>query len=166
MKKISAFVAGIVLSCGAALAQGSGDSRSSLKGLSAIAVLVADFDPSLECEGVQKNQLQTDVEGRLSKAGIKILAKEDLPKIQGNPHLLVSLSIMKLDTQSLHTYYISIEFIQDVVLRRNPGQNCPAVTWSVSVAGTGESVDMQRISNSLTGLVDRFISAYQSVNPN
>jgi len=166
MKILSAFFAGIVLWCGAALAQDSGDGRSSLRGLKAIGVSVGDFDPSLECEGIQKSQLQSDVEERLSKAGIKVLAKEDLPKTPGNPRLQVSLSVMKLDSQSLHVYRISIEFVQDVVLRRNPGQTCPAVTWGVSVEGTGESVDMQRIRTSLTGLVDRFISAYQSVNPN
>lgn len=165
MRSISAFVFEIMLACGILLAQDNEFSRPSLKGLGSIGVAIADSDPALECEGFGKDQLRTDVEGRLRQSGIKILSEAELLKTPGSPHLYVSLSFVNMAALPQRAYYITLEFIQEVTLRRNPEQVSSAVTWSVSVEGTASSENISKISDGLTALVDRFIGAYRSMNP-
>ncbi len=166
MKITSAFAFGIILACAILPAQDNESSRASLKGLWGIGVVIADADPAMECEGFGKDQLRTDVEGPLRRAGIKILSEAELLKTPGEPHLYVSLSLANVAATPQRAYYASVEFIQDVALYRSPKQVCRAVTWSASVEGMAGSNDIGKITDSLAALMDRFISAFRSVNPN
>ncbi len=165
MRSKPAFVICVIMACGILPAQDNESSRSSLKGLGGIGVVIADSDPALECEGFGKDQLRTDVEGPLRRSGIKILQEADLLKTPGKPHLYVTLSLVNMAAVPQRAYYINLEFIQDVTLLRNPEQVGRAVTWSISVEGAAGSGDIGKIADSLTALVERFIGAYRSVNP-
>ena len=53
--------------------------RETLKGLSGVNVFVnlTEDRPSLESDGLTKSQIQTDIEIRLRKAGIRVLTLEE-----------------------------------------------------------------------------------------
>ena len=92
--------------------------RATLRGLGGVQVLVAEFRSDLEHAGLPRQQLQTDIEGRLRRAGIRVLAPEERPLLPRAPYLYVSVVAFLVPdvVQELIVYGITIEVRQNVVL--------------------------------------------------
>ena len=143
--------------------------RSTLQGLPGVYVAVEALDPDIQNDGLTKATLRADAELRLRMAGIKVLSREEWAKTQGGPVCYIDVSIVKdvaltdvLDFD-LYAFEVSVELHQDVALVRDMAVMVLSPTWSTSYVGLTNT--LPRIRTKVTELVQRFISAYQAVNP-
>lgn len=143
--------------------------RSTLQGLSGVYVAVEALDPDIQNDGLTKATLRADAELRLRMAGIKVLSREEWAKTQGGPVCYIDVSIVKdaaltdvLDFD-LYAFEVSVELHQDVALVRDMAVMVLSPTWSTSYVGFTNA--LPRIRTKVTELVERFINAYQAVNP-
>jgi len=143
--------------------------RSTLQGLPGVYVAVEALDPDIQKDGLTKATLRADAELRLRMAGIKVLSREEWAKTQGGPVCYVDVSVVKdvgltdvLDFD-LYAFEVSVELHQDVALVRDMAVKVLSPTWSTSYVGFTNT--LPRIRTKVTQLVQRFINAYQTVNP-
>ena len=130
--------------------------RETLRGINSVSVLVEDLDADEVRDGLTKDQIQTDVELRLRKAGINVVP-------QGSPTLYIDANLLK-DT-NLYIYDCSVALEQFVTVETN-GVSTIAPTWSGATTGRVGSSNMPRaIRNTVGDLVDKSLNAYLSVNP-
>jgi hypothetical protein len=133
-------------------------SRSSLKGLKAIGLVVGKMPPEAEAEGLTREQVQKDVELRLKDAGMPV-AKE------AAGFLYVTLQTTRSPDASGYSYSVGVEFTQPVLLVRDTQILVLGTTWSLSATGTAGQGKLALARVDVVSLVAKFLSAYQSVNP-
>ncbi len=138
--------------------------RQSIRGHRGIYVWVVDLDPRIEKDGLTESLIRADVILKLKRAGIRVLSKEKWFDVVGNPYLYVNANILKLPETKEYIYCIRVSFKQTVYLLKEPIEILGADTWSTG-GRIGITPDLRKIRNSINELVDRFISAYLSVNP-
>jgi hypothetical protein len=140
--------------------------RSSLRGLPGIFVLVQRLNPELEAEGLTKEQIQLDIESKLQTAKIRLLSKEQYSKTPEAPFLHVVPAVLKVrvGTTSLYTYTVIVRLCQSVHLARNHAIETPGFTWT-SEGTYGVVRAIGDIRSKIADEVDKFISTYSSVNP-
>jgi hypothetical protein len=141
--------------------------RATLRGLTGVRVLVAPLKPEVERDGLTKRQLQTDVERRLHKAGIRVLTDLEREATPGGPLLSIAVATAtQAPFPHLYALSIVVSFHQNALLERDLSIGAEkASTWSVSVI---DLVDRQQLGTAwerVAQLVDRFINAYIGVNP-
>ena len=134
--------------------------RETLRGFFSMRVIISDFDSELLKAGLSKNQLQTDVETKLSSAGIKVLNKEDWIKTKGCP--ILNVSAYPTITSDGYAYCILVEFFQVATLKCG-GLSKLVSTWNIHTVGTAS--DMKILRTSIKDKTDRFLNAWLSVNP-
>jgi len=138
--------------------------RASLGGIKEFYVVVEKVDPEIEKEGLTQDQICTDIESRLRKAGIKTIPKADAFDVAGSPYLYVNADVLKLGATREYIYSINTAFKQDVYLAREPVMVLGAATWS-----TGETIgitgSLQKIRASIAAQVEQFVGAFHDVNP-
>jgi hypothetical protein len=149
-----------------ALALDDEPSRKSLAGLHGVHVLVEDLAPGAERTGLTRAAVQTDAELRLRQAGIPVLTAKEKFDTPGYPTLYINAMITA--NGSPWGYALSVGLEQAVQLYRDPTIVHAAVpTWSI-ISGGGYAVPAdipQSVRAKLRDMVDRFINAYLSVNP-
>ena len=139
--------------------------RASLRGLQGVKVLIEDLIPEVERSGLTKDQLQSLVETKLRKAGIKALTQEECLAAPGEPYLYVNINLNTGKAgDDVYAFSIDIGVIQNVLLRRDPRQKTYAVTWSTGGVGSIEKEFLNRLRDSVEDLVNIFINVYLSVN--
>jgi len=158
----------VVLGWGSSVFAINGKSnRATLKGLKGVGVLVEKLAPEAESAGLVRNQLQSDVESKLQKAGIKVLSKEESAKTPGEPYLYININLNTAKTESdIYPYSIDILLIQKVSLLRDPKITTYATTWSTSGVGSIGKYILGQLPDNIKDIVDIFIKAYQAENPN
>ena len=160
----------------AILAMDDEESRSTLKGLKGVYVLVQFFQEknnNLNEIGLSEDVIRTDVELKLRMAGVNVVSKDEaLQKLPVIPQLVIE--IMGLTTAGAGekgpkqiTSTVSIMLIQPTSLVRDPGISALAVTWLRGgyVYGLANKRIAANIRNIVKDCVDVFINAYLSVNP-
>ncbi len=135
--------------------------RSTLRGIKGVHVIVQDLKPEIEQNGLTKKQLQTDTELKLRLGRIKVLS-EKWAFGESRPLLSVNITVLK-DRSGLYIYTIAIDLMQKVFLVRKPNIATVASTWSTGYVGGASYVDAIR-KDTKDGL-ERFVNAYLSVNP-
>jgi hypothetical protein len=139
--------------------------RPSLRGLKGFNVIVEKLNPDLEEDGLIGEQLLTDIELQLRKAGIKVLTREEALKAVSISFLYVYIEAYK-GKSNLYCSHISVSFTQGVLLERDPSIRTLARTWEQSTAGRcGESVIKNCIRDGLRDVIDVFINDYLAENP-
>ena len=139
--------------------------RASLRGLTGVKVLVEDLAPEVEQAGLAKEPLQKAVEEKLRGAGIKVLTRDEAALTPGEPHLYVNVNVTLSKGEGVMcSYSIDIALIQNVTLMRDPGQATYAVTWSTGGVGLIGKKSLSELQESVEGLVDIFVKAYNGVN--
>lgn len=161
--------------------------RKTLKGIQSLVVKVHSVDEEWRNElakvGLSESALQAAIERKLQKAGIQVVteeasirsefegilnvrlnfsdpepAKKQLPSLGKNEEI-----IEKIDVKKRYVYAIQLNLRQLVFLKRDPAAEAFSITWQT------ESVGMRRLSliqERIKSLVDVFIEAYASENPN
>ena len=150
-----------------AQANDSLENRATLKGLHAILVTSfleknPDTQPDLTLE-----QIQTDVELRLRRAGVTVVDVLSLPKSFPNPPMSLSVTVrlFQVPQQPLYVFTVCVAVEQAMYLARTMQFIPLHPTWSVDnmgVVGTGK---IRAVRDHLGDLVDRFINDYLTENP-
>lgn len=161
--------------------------RKTLQGIQSVVVKVhsveAEWKTELAKVGLSESALQSSIEHQLQKAGIQIITEgaSRRSEVEGILNVRIkfndpepaqkqflSLSgkeekIEVVDTKKKYIYAIRLNLRQLVSLKRDPSAEAFSITWQA------ESVGMRRlalIKNDIKSLVDVFIEAYISENPN
>jgi hypothetical protein len=169
------------------LADDKARDRSTLKGIQAVVVIVHAVAPEWQAElakvGLSESVLQFGIEHQLQKAGIKVTPAEASSRSEFEGILNVRLNfadpepakkqfpaldqkedtIEKVDLKKPYVYAVRLNLRQLVSLKRDPSAEAFSITWQT------ESVGMRRLSliqERIKSLVDVFIEAYMSENPN
>lgn len=141
-----------------AWAQGSAAQRATLKGVNTVEVVVEAMDPVAERDGLTRAQLQTDVEERLRQAGITVG-----PTLTG--HLYVNVDTVKGEHGQTYAYNVSVQYIQQIALARDPKAPIFAPTWDTGGVGMIAANRLSEVRQDVTNYVDQFIKAYLEQNP-
>ncbi|MFI5342136.1 MAG: hypothetical protein ACHQ7N_20150 [Candidatus Methylomirabilales bacterium] len=135
--------------------------RATLKGITAFHVVVEVLTPEAERDGLTRDQLQTDVELRLRKAGINVTSSYANTR---ESFLYLNVNTYK-EPVGLYAFNISLEFHQGVILTRNRNVSLPASTWYVGTVGIVSAERLREVRDTVADKVDQFINAYLEQNP-
>lgn len=105
-------------------------------------------------------EMQTDVELRLRKAGIRVLTEKESTVTRGYPWLFVN--VLALDGPLL-VFSVRVEVMENATLAR--GNNASVISWSTHGAGSIGRGNIREIRESVSDLVDKFINDYLAANP-
>jgi hypothetical protein len=94
--------------------------RATLRGLEGVHVVVEALKAEAERDGLTRTQIQTDVELRLRKAGIRVFTQQEVVHIPGQPWLYVRVGTLKHPGLELYVDSIDVELRQWVYLARHP----------------------------------------------
>ena len=106
-----------------------------LRGLKAVYVSVADIIPEVEHLGLTKDQIKTDVQLRLRKAGIRVLTEKEWPATPGMPYVYVMVVVV-ISGDSF-TYSSTVELKEEVTLTN--GFKTIGAIWDTGSTGGGGS---------------------------
>jgi len=141
--------------------------RQTMLGLKGVAVAVENTQPNIQKYvqrfGLTRDQLQKDIEQRLTKAGITVLNQEKWLQTSGRPVLYVIVNTHEYE-KYWYAYTIIVDFRQIATLEANPDMKTLASTWSMNMAGIANIGTLNTIKDNVNTLVDRFIDIYLSVN--
>jgi hypothetical protein len=138
--------------------------RSSLRGLPGVRVLLTDLNPDAERDGLVKGEIQTDVESRLRKAGIRVLTEEEWRNMPRAPLLYVRVDALK-GSDRAYAFYINVDLYQRVSIEQTSNISVLAATWSTGSIGITEPTKLKGfVIGSLRNEVDEFIKAYLAEN--
>jgi|RhiMetdeSRZDD1v2_1073273.scaffolds.fasta_scaffold62208_5 hypothetical protein len=137
--------------------------RETLKGLTGVVVWVGDIAPEIEQSGVTKQQVQTEVERQMRRAGISVFSSQDAGAPPDMALFTVSVTTLR-HTGGLYAYAIDLTVYQAAALLRDPTPRSLA-TWTVGSIALVEASDLRAIFTSVSQKVDQFIQAYRAVNP-
>jgi hypothetical protein len=143
-------------------------SRTSLNKLKGIKVAVALNMPKADELGLFESDLQTDVELRLSLAGIPVISKDSSvsPIHEGELLVLVQFVGDAENAQSYNGGHISLQLRQWVSLLPESKTITFATTWSDARIELVDRTQLKEtIREQIKNLTDTFINAYLSVNP-
>jgi len=151
---------GIALPLLAAPAWGRDDAaqRATLKGVTIVEVVVEAMDPVAEQDGLTRSQLQTDVELRLRQAGITVG-----PTLTG--HLYVNVDTMKSNHGQTYAYNVVVQYMQQVVLARDPKTSIFTPTWETGGVSMIAASRLHEVRQDVANYVDQFIKAHLEQNP-
>ena len=132
--------------------------RATLKGLTAISVVLDRIDPELDRNGLTQAALQARLERRLQDGGINI---------QKDRNEFLALRILQVrGNRGPYALCLSIGLYQPVQLTRDKNIRTATQTWEVETVLMADSKQLSDASmNSVDELAARFITAYRSVNP-
>jgi hypothetical protein len=132
-----------------------------LVGLKGVCVLVTDIYPKAESLGLSKDQIKTDVELRLRKAGVRVLTVKEMHETPGAPDLLVT--IVAYIQSNLCAFSIQVDLRELVALAR--GFEVTGTIWEKSQLGLTPIDQIRFVREGLGDLVDEFINDYLAANP-
>jgi len=138
--------------------QGSAAQGATLRGVNIVEVVIEAIDPVAEQDGLTRSQLQTDVEERLRRAGITVG-----PTLTG--HLYVNVDTVKGDHGQAYAYNVSVQYVQQVALPRDPKAPIFAPTWDTGGVGMIAAARLREVRQDVANYVDQFIKAYLEQNP-
>jgi len=160
-KRIAAICLGLVLWMALAVPSSNAQdlNDNSLKGITAVSVVVENLPEGAKVLGLTAETIQTDVELKLRLAGMQVVPAIESAKYNGAPYVYVNVNL----TDGAEAVSIMVELEQDATLLRN-GQYVGSVpTWSKSMIISHPTT--QALRDSTKDLTDRFLNTWLSVNP-
>ena len=136
------------------------DEKQSLKGIASLFVLIEDISDEVQRDGLSQTQLQTDIELRLRKAGIRVVNKD---QGIGGPFLYLNITAVKQEV-GLYAVGIQLTFNQEVVLVRDKTVRLVATTWRLGGVNIVGSQKVSQTRNIVGDVVDAFINDYLGAN--
>jgi len=130
--------------------------------LRGVQVVVEDLRPPAQEAGLTKQGLQTDVESRLRRAGVRVLT--EAPR---GPHLLLNANVVRASLVGYYGWAIDLELKEPVRLERDPERTVWAVTWrppSYRFGAASKSRLKGRVQQVVAELADLFCSEYLAAN--
>jgi hypothetical protein len=139
------------------------DSPLSLRLIKGVLVVVEDLPSKVEKSGLTSDQIQTYVEAKCKKAGIKVLSTEQSLNVAGYPILAVNVDVEKIQGNGHYIYSINMDLHQNVHLERDPQiMIIGATTWTSRSYGVDRELGHMR--GRIKNHVNEFIKAYSAAN--
>jgi hypothetical protein len=153
----TALYASVALGC---FGSDSAMDRATLRGLQAVKVIIDPPSPELEHDGVDRELLRVGVVQKLQNAGIKI----DNEAVE---FLGVDISSgARAGRKGPTPVVVGVGVYQVVAIARDKTTKTVAETWGDQRVMALPSKGLDReVSNTVDDLVDQFVRAYRSVNP-
>jgi len=143
------------------LAPAAGDTaldRATLRGLTAVNVVVDKLDPQLQSAGVTSDSIRARLEDRLRAANIPIDANR--PEF-----VAVRLTGVRAN-RGPFAVAVTLGAYQPVILSRDNKTRTATQTWEVETVLLAEPKQLYRATmDSIDELANGFVAAYRSVNP-
>ncbi len=131
-----------------------------LRGVKSFTVLVEALSADFIDDGLTVEQITTDVELRLRKAGLPVVDAS----LKDHAFLHIKLTGLKGD-DGTYAYGLSVSFMQLVTVNSN-GEVTLSATWLADCVGRGSGGNMSKyIREALADKVDEFMNAWLSANP-
>lgn len=132
--------------------------RATLRGLSAVNVVIDRVDPALEEEGITQAALRARVADRLRAAGIKVDEKSA-------DFLALRAMHVRDGRRGPFAICLNLGAYQRVALVRDANLKTSTQTWEVeTVLMAGGKVIYRACMDSVDELADRFVAAWREVN--
>lgn len=142
------------------------EQRSTLAGLKSVGVLIERLQADAEALGLSTDALQTDVELRLRRSGIRVLTNAEMKHDPGAPYLYLGVNFQCSADLPLCAQSINLQFTQSVILSRDPTIESFGSTWDKNVVGMiGRKVFASSTRQAVGDLVDQFLNDFLTVNP-
>lgn len=136
-----------------------------LTGLRGVWVCIEGIDANAEKDGLSQDQVRTDVELRLRKAGITVFDKMASVGNDSAAVLDISINTSKRDN-GMYVYDISVELLELTHLIRSASSLAKATTWSTGSFGTVGTDNMPlSLRQTACDQVDKFANDYLAQNP-
>lgn len=149
-----------------ARAQDTPEARSTLAGLSGVAIFVEPLPPDVVTSGMTPEMLSGEVERRLRQAGVPVLSIDAQDPSSGNPVLYVQATVLLRDVPEQATCAIRMEVLQDLTLERGGRVlTLRAPTWGVGGVGIYTRRWRQALIDDVVAFTDQFVVAYVAANP-
>jgi hypothetical protein len=137
--------------------------QKALVGLRGVNVIVENISPKAENLGLTAEQIKTDVELRLRKAGVRVLTAKERLAIPGMPYLYVNVSIAFSRDSTLVSYAALVALREWVTLAN--GFETDAAIWNTGMVGGCGINHIREIRIDVGDQVDKFINDYLAANP-
>ena len=160
---IMAMVALLVLLLLPGVSHALTDDQEALVGLKGVEVVIEKIKPAAERLGLTRDQIKTDVELRLRKAGVRVLTEKERLEMPGVPFLYVNVGIAFNADSTLVAYSIRAELNELVTLDR--GFRTRGAIWDTSRVGGVGTGRISELREDVGDQVDRFINDYLAANP-
>jgi hypothetical protein len=158
LRKILPFAAALVMPMALGGAGDAALDRATLRGLTALGVIVDKVDPTLVHEGLTRDAFQSRLERGLQTAGIRV-----------DPNAREFLALRVIHVRANRGPFgicLSVGLYQPVLLARDQTMRTATQTWEAETVLLAEPKLVNEAAiNSLDELVDRFVAAWRSVNP-
>ena len=139
------------------------DEQEALIGLNGVYVLIEHLNSQAESLGLTTDQIKTDVELRLRKAGIRVLTKEESLATPGSPYLYVYVGTYIKEKNPIIAFSNSVELKESVTLAN--GFKTTGSIWSAASIGLFTKENIKQIRGSVGERVDEFINDFLAANP-
>lgn len=127
-----------------------------LRDLQGVFVIVETVKSDAVADGLSVEDLQHDVESKLSQAGIRVLTHDEWRSTPGRPWLYISVNTIKF----LASYFFSldVQLKQEVTLSRIGSISTSSSTWELGSLGMTVTSDLpSRVRQAVDGYIQRFI---------
>jgi hypothetical protein len=131
---------------------------SAMKGVASLTVAVGVPRSDSETAWFSAEQLRTDVESRLQKAGIAVA-----PAAPARLQVVVNAS--KAREAPLFAFNVEVELVQGMRLGGDAQVAVPVITWRKQALGTVHPSQIAGIEPVVMNLVEQFITAFLEQNP-
>ena len=140
--------------------------RITLVGLTGVHVVMEEIGDAGERQGVSRARLQSDVEGRLRRAGLRVLTPTEALTSTGRPTLHLQVTVLGVaDPADVHVFSVDLTLRQHVRLVRDRAIESYAITWSDHrVVGAARASQLGVVRSALLEKVDEFVAAWRMAN--
>jgi hypothetical protein len=138
--------------------------RQSLVGITGVHVGVSGDMPQSVQQNVTQETLQTDVEMRVRKAGIRVMNPKEILQVPGTPHLTLKVTTHEDPEHLFYAFGIELTLVQDVGLVRDTKIVGRAPTWGTGFVGLVGRQSLRDIRFHVWKMVDQFVKDYTAVN--
>lgn len=140
------------------------DDQKALVGLKGVMATLEDLDPEVERLGLTPDQLKTDIELRLRKAGIRVLTEKEWLRTSGKPWFHISITTLySAIGPGIWSITINAKLNELVTLAR--GFQVFGAIWDKNLTGTVATAKVPQMRNKVGDVVDKFINDYLAANP-
>ena len=138
----------------------------SLVGVEGISILIERLYEDAKATGLTREQVKTDIELKLRRAGIKVNSEQEWLASEDRAELYVRTNTTNSDSSRNRVYAISLELKQNVTLARGPYAKVMGATWDKAYVGICPKSKFPDIARqAVKDLTDKFISDYLAANP-
>lgn len=138
--------------------------NASLRKLAGVRLVIEYLDEDAKTI-LSERQIQTDVELRLRRNGIRLLSEDEWLKVPGSPYLYLQLNVLRSERTGVFSYYYKLELKQSVLLERDSQFEMLAATWQTTNGGyAGSTVATSAIRAAIGDAVDTFCNDFLAAN--